>query len=287
MKNLYKSLAFLCCVFFYSTIAAQVNFDSEKYKSVLYRVNAGGVSANTSDGTGVNWANDNFTNPCGCVNSLATGNKVFTTDDPITFDSSVPADYPQSLFQEERSIEGWDPKRMEWNFPVEEGLQVEVRIFMAEIFHNSIDNRHFDIEIDGQLVENDIDLYKDYGHDVGIMKTYKITTDENIDVSFITIGGQPTVAAIEILELNEVTGTIDSQSDRLAKVFPNPFSNIITLEKNSYSEEDISIYSPLGKPVGNWNVKEMERYYQIETSQLPRGVYILKIGNSNHIIEKY
>lgn len=287
MQNSYKTLAFLCCVFIYSTLSAQVNFDSEKYKAVLYRVNAGGVTATVSDGTGVNWANDNFTNPCGCVNSLATGNKVFTTDDPITFDSSVPDDYPQSLFQEERSIDGWDPKRMEWNFPVESGIKVEVRVFMAEIFHNSIDNRHFDIEIDGKLVENDIDLYKDYGHDVGIMKTYQITTDDNIDLSFITIGGQPTVAAIEILELNDVTGTINSQIYQSTKVYPNPFNNIITLEKNSYSEEEISIYSTLGKPVGNWNVKESENTYQIETSLLPRGIYILKLGDSKYIIEKY
>lgn len=287
MKKLYRTLALLCCVFLYDYTNAQVNFDTEKYKSVLYRVNAGGVFSTISDGTGVNWAEDSYTIPCGCSNSANTGNKVYTTDDVITFDSSVPDDYPQSLFQEERSIEGWDPKRMEWNFPVDSGLVVEVRVFMAEIFHNSIDERHFAIEIDGNRVEEDIDLFKDYGHDVGIMKTYRIVTDENIDLSFITIEGQPTVAAIEIMELNDVTSTTRLLDGKESNIFPNPFKNLVNIRKESISpDEKIILYTSVGQEVNNYSIIENNRFYQLNMSNLPQGFYFLKLGSSGYIIEK-
>lgn len=287
MRNIYRTIAAFAIIFISFSAASQTVFDSEKYKSVLYRINTGNLAKTTNDGTGVNWLRDDYTIPSEYSNYEETGNKIYTTTEPITFDASVPADYPEDLFHQERSIYGWDIKRMEWTFPIEAGTKVTVRVFMAEIFHHTEDDRRFNIELEGKLVEEGIDLFKNYGRNVGIMKSYNTESDGSIDLAFITVKGQPTVAAIEILERNEVTGLLSSGGgESHISLYPNPFINKFSVHKTAGSIEQPALYNLHGQLMENINVADLGDHFSIDATNLAKGTYLLKTGAYSKLVQK-
>lgn len=288
MKNVYKAIATTAIIFISFGAISQTVFESDKYKKVLYRVNAGNLARTVDDGTGVNWLRDDYTIPSEYSNYEETENKIYTTTETITFHSSVPDDYPEDLFHQERSIYGWDVKRMEWKFPVEEGTKVTVRVFMAEIFHNTPDDRRFNIELEGSLVEEGIDLYKDYGRNVAIMKTYDAVSDGTIDLAFITVKGQPTVAAIEIFERNEVTGLTSMNKPGSSMVYPNPFTNQFSVVKNTGLTNELpSLFNLHGQLIHNIAVYDQGNHYTVDVPNLPKGTYIMRIGTQAQLVEKH
>jgi hypothetical protein len=191
--------------------------------NVLYRVNAGGPSLASLDGLRI-WRGDQATQsanalgqaqlgiPSPYVNVAAAGNFTFGRLHTITLDASVPASTPTTLFQTER----WDPTaapNMAWSFPVEAGTEVEVRVYLAEIFLTSANNetngpRVIDVTIDGTIPPgfDDIDVFSEVGTDVGIMRSFITTSDGAIDIVFSEGGGNENAAVkgIEILDRTNV-----------------------------------------------------------------------------------
>ncbi len=289
MKNIYKAIATIAIIFVSFSAISQTVFEADKYKKVLYRINAGNLAKTTNDGTGVHWLRDDYTVPSEYSNYEETDNKIYTTTEAITFHSSVPDDYPEDLFHQERSIYGWDVKRMEWKFPVEEGTKVTVRVFMAEIFHHTADDRRFNIELEGRLVEEGIDLFKDYGRNVAVMKTYDAVSDGIIDLAFITVKGQPTVAAIELFERNEITGLVSmNKTGNNSMVYPNPFTSQLSVVKNTGSTNELpSLFNLHGQLIHDMNIYDQGDHYSIEAPNLPKGTYIIRTGTQAQLVEKH
>ena len=191
--------------------------------NVLYRVNAGGRALAPGDGLRI-WTEDQTLTPAKAlgqaqagapspfVNAGASGDNTFGTLDSITLDGSVPASTPAALFQTER----WDldtAPNQTWSFPVPVGTEVEVRVYLAEIFLTEANNdtdgpRLFDISVDGTVpaVFDNIDVCGEVGHDVGLMKSFALVSDGAIDLELIQDGGKnlPAVKGIEILDRTSI-----------------------------------------------------------------------------------
>lgn len=164
---------------------------------VLYRVNAGG--ADLADNI-MNWARDQRGNPSPYVNAQQTNDKTYRTGHSVTPDASVPSHVPSVLFQDKRYNGMSGTPALEWDLPVAEGSQLEVRLYFAEIYFQKAGGRVFDIVIEGAVKVASYDIYKDVGHDVGVMKSFNILmNDNNLDIDLVRVFENPAIQAIEII----------------------------------------------------------------------------------------
>jgi hypothetical protein len=184
--------------------------------SVLYRVNAGG-------GVVGDWEADPVPSPY-----LANdgSNNLYSTADPIGVGHpTVPAGTPARLFQTERYDTGapGDGDEMLWEFPVADGAEVEVRVYLAEIFIDLTDvsttndgPRVFDIAIDGVVLPDfeDVNIYDQVGHDQGLVLDAVVTAGSSgvIAIEFLHVIENPAVKAIEIRQItpSPLPGDLDA-----------------------------------------------------------------------------
>ena len=184
---------------------------------ILVRVNAGGPLL--LDGVNPVWQEDQSAAsttgdaevglPHPFVNAEETGDKTYGKNDPIILDASVAEGTPEALFQRSR----WDPSadpHMQWDIPVAVGKNVELRLYFVEQVFVGPNNpvwaswpRVFDVMIEGELYSplNGVDMFNDYGHDIGFMKSFVVVSDGNIDVDLLNIDGDPMIAGVEVVEL--------------------------------------------------------------------------------------
>jgi hypothetical protein len=191
---------------------------------VVYRVNAGGQEVAATDG-GPAWSADTSGSPSQYVNADGdNGLNTYSTSDTVTLDSSVPSSTPASVFQTERydvdtAGSSADDTEMQWTFDAEQGATYEVRLYFAEIFltANNVDSqgpRVFDVNVEGQTVLTDYDIYQQYGHDVGAMESFEVTpSDGTIDVEFLHGQENPKVSAIEIVKVSDGSAGPDPIGD--------------------------------------------------------------------------
>jgi large repetitive protein len=169
---------------------------------VLYRVNAGGPQLAAADGSSPPWSADTATAPSPFV--IASPQKTSTTTANITLDSSVPASAPMALFQTERYDPAGAPE-MTWNFPVQVGDALTVRLYFAEIYTGitAAGQRVFDVNIENQLALDNVDAFAVAGLNKGFMRSYNVTmTDNNLDIDFIHATQNPMIKGIEIIKNN-------------------------------------------------------------------------------------
>jgi PKD repeat protein len=175
--------------------------------SVLYRVNAGGPALQSAD-DGPDWAADQ-TDPSPYRN---TGSSFATYSPSATSDGTVPNSpldrAPMALFDSER----WDPsggQEMQWHFPVAVGTHVAVRLYLANRCSCTAQpgQRVFSIQIDGTTVASNVDLSKSPGNNVATMRSYPVTSDGSVDVTFLHGVENPLVDGIELVNLDVPPGT--------------------------------------------------------------------------------
>jgi hypothetical protein len=277
-----KKLTLTIYLFVFAIISSAYA-DSTTYGKVLYRVNAGGPGQLSIDTSTVNWRIDNMTNPSPYLDTTAMGNKAFATLDSIPFHSSVPLSTPYMIFRSERGMDKWEVSALEWNFPVPAGQEVEVRLYFAEIYYDSITKRVFDIEVENNLVLNDYDIFADVGHDVGVMKSFIVTSDGNIDIDLKRVKQHPKINGIEIIEKNPFTiaGIFDRKSKNTVSAYPNPFKDQVSLDVNSSDISYMKIYDAYGKQLENVKEHSGNGDIKIDLSQYPVGIYFLQIASDN------
>jgi hypothetical protein len=198
------------------SLSVALSGDGVEPSPVLYRVNAGGPELTSLD-SGPNWAADTEAAPSPLHNS---GSSVGAFPNDNGVDASVPASTPTSgsatgspnVFVTER----WDNAggtEMEWDFPVTSGEWVEVRLY----FHNGydltseLDERQFDVNLEGTTVLNDFDISDEVGHRVGTMRSFVVQSDGNIDINFFHGPMEnPLINAIEILTVDGNSSTVSA-----------------------------------------------------------------------------
>jgi hypothetical protein len=172
--------------------------------AVVYRIDAGGDGA---AGTPA-WEADSAASPSQYSNFDEGGNSA-TTVVGATIDvthASIPAGTPMSLFQTERFDKPAGTNLL-WDFPVAPG-QYEVRLYFAETFSGAFANgvRVFDVAIEGATVLDNYDIFADIGAgNKGIVKSFTVTSDANLDIDFMRGLQNPTIKAIEILTIETNT----------------------------------------------------------------------------------
>lgn len=273
---------------------------------VLYRVNAGGQALTSIDGKRV-WTEDQSPvsanalgqakvgAPSPFVNSSGAGDHTFGTLDEVTPDGSVPSSTPPEVFRTER----WDPAaepNQAWSFAVPAGTEVEIRIYLAEIFlttgNNDTDGpRIFDIAVDGTVPAafNDIDVFEEVGHDVGIMKSFTTTSDGSVDLELFKDGGE-NLAAIKAIEIIDPTlVSIDDDNRQRPEQFtlignyPNPFNpkTNVVFEVPEPAQISVVVFDVMGRKVLQLPARSFapgRGLVTIDASALSSGIYLYKVS---------
>ena len=272
---------------------------------ILYRVNAGGRSLASPDGFRI-WTEDQAVDqenalalaqvgsPSPYVNVDMSGNNTFGTLDTITLDPSVPVNVPAEVFQTERWDQVGDPNQI-WSFPVETGKEVIVQVYLAEIFltedNNETDGpRVFDISVDGVVpgVFDDLDIFNEVGHDVGVMKSVNVVSDGSVDLEFIQDGGQnlPAVKGIEILDptltsVDDVPGDLPDTFNLLGN-YPNPFNPTtnVVFEIPQRADVSVEVYDIMGRKVFASQTATFtpgRQQIAIEANDFASGIYLYRV----------
>jgi PKD repeat protein len=163
--------------------------------NVLYRVNAGSSAIDGIDG-GPGWAADDG----GSSPYRNDGSNAAAWGSGASLDGTVPASTPPQIFDSERWSPSDDP-RMSWDFPVANGLPLQVRLFFANRCGctSSPGQRVFDVDIDGIRRLDDFDIVSAVGDQRGTMRAFDITSDGNVDIDFAHVVENPLVNGIEIV----------------------------------------------------------------------------------------
>lgn len=182
--------------------------------TVLFRVNTGGALVVAADAPNPDWTEDtdNFTSAGNSqyLTTMSTGTSIYAQTSgsayqgPIVMtDPSLPAGTPSSIFQTER-YDGAPAPEMLWQFPIDPGTQVEVRLYFAELFNGiaAAGERVFDVSIEGVIPPalDGIDPFATAGALGAFMRSHTLTvTDGTLDIEFIHDVENPSIKAIEIL----------------------------------------------------------------------------------------
>ena len=72
---------------------------------------------------------------------------------------------------------------------------------------------------------------------------------------------------------------VNNVTDIKLKVFPNPFSNKLTIENMPKGSRWVKIYDTTGKLISSQNITE-PNFIELNTALLPAGVYFVTVGNN-------
>ncbi len=188
--------------------AVRLRYYARETRPVLYRVNAGGPQVDATDG-GPPWVVDT-----GFVTN--GGENTGTTDATINIShaSVVEVGAPMELFQSER----WDPPEgaaMRWEFPVDAGDELEIRLLLAETSNLSAGQRVFNVAVEGSVPSRfaSIDQVQVGG---GVDKARMISVfhtmgDGALSLSFFPVAQNPSIKGIEILRLGTKNSVLRGQ----------------------------------------------------------------------------
>ncbi|MEM8844869.1 MAG: malectin domain-containing carbohydrate-binding protein, partial [Pseudomonadota bacterium] len=196
-------------------ITASIN-ESTVGDAVVYRVNPGGTTQAAADSSSLDWLGDTAAanlngNPPSTASyatgiTLTGGQKFGNENNSPTFDLSLlPLGTAASavLFETERF--GVPPSAaapQEWDFEVENGTYT-VNLYFAEIFANAPGARVFDIEVEGNVLE-DYDIFVAAGNaqNKAILESFTdvMVNDGNLDIDFTTVIDNAKISAIEIIQ---------------------------------------------------------------------------------------
>ncbi len=182
-----------------------VNIVDNDEPVILYRINVGGEEVASTDGSNQDWSADTKTNPSS-FRIGEGGNRIYSIPHAISLsDPTLPANFPDTIFNTERWHHPSTPN-MKWEFPVEPGSQLEVRLYLAEIYQPLFapQKRVFDVSVEGVIpaVFNDIDQYQ-IAEDGRFILSHTVTVnDDNLSLEFLRNLQNPALKAIEIIDLD-------------------------------------------------------------------------------------
>ena len=260
-------------------------------RTPIYRINAGGPRLTNSIGT---FNADAYFTP--------TPGKTFSTTSPIA------ATLDDVMYQTERNS-GTDNGTFGYAFPISNG-QYTVVLHFAEIFFTRLNNRVFDVSIEGTKVLDNYDIFKKAGAFTATTETFTVNVADgklNIDFSALVSDGginRPKVSAIEILSAAAATVRIATANSKVRvqnvlinesaiqklniKVFPNPANNYFNVIVQGAVTKPITlrIIDVAGRTIQSFNNLTANKSIQVGTNYRP-GVYMLEgIQGLNRVMMK-
>jgi len=248
--------------------------DCQEPNDFALRINTGGVGVEYN---GETFVGDTYFN---------TGR---TLDRPQT---GLPE--PYQTFRYSRS------QQMSYDIPIPDG-EYTVNLYFAELWFGAtaggaggVGNRIFDVNIEGALAEDNLDIFAEVGADAMLMKTYNVTVNGGIlDIDFDSrdvVGGErhPVINAIEILGQNRGGSGLSGKTtiSNPSMVSPNPAISITTLSFEKPIElTTIQVFDVLGRLVHSYNGPEVkdEGSYVLQVNHLEAGSYFINSLDVNGI----
>ncbi|WMJ73312.1 malectin domain-containing carbohydrate-binding protein [Cytophagaceae bacterium ABcell3] len=292
-KTYYKATTllslFLFAGFFSEKSLAQDNGendnDNDVYKHVLYRINVGGIEKASEDDY-MNWEEDTYDIPSEYVDLSEIDNSTNRTEEDVSMDESVAEGTPVDIFRSERNFDHHHYDAMQYSFEVPEEAEYEVRLFFSENHFEEPEMRMFHVDINGNRVIENLDIYEEAGHLTGIMKSFETgAEDGHITIEFIDVHGghQPTISGIEIIgmsddpEVWEVT-SVTEELDADITIYPNPFADQVTVKGEGDIETlNITLFDQNGKVIEKQSTQGVQFQAIFNTSSLPAGMYYLQL----------
>lgn len=231
MKNLSGLLAVLAVLLCTSISYGQTNY--------VKRINCGDSNATTHNGE--TYDADNQTGYTYTGNTTATsGHSGFTLDTN-----------PGEIFALTRYTGG--TTSMQYDFPVLDG-DYDIILHWAEPYHgpaplsgSPADHRQFDVQINGILVEDNLNVYGEAGLNNSLVRTYRVTATGNsgVTIDFIDQGeNDPIINAIEVLGVTPapipVTDVALSSTTLDLEIGDNPVQLTATVTPNNASDLTIN-----------------------------------------------
>ena len=238
--------------------------DATPPETVLYRVNAGGPEVASADGSLPAWGEDAPTaSPYRVANGA--GANVYAASagsahpGPIVMtDPSLPPSVPIAVFETERFDVAAAPE-MQWQFPVDPGAEVEVRLYFAELFSgvDLVGERLVDVSVEGTVPAafDDIDAIATAGPKGAFMRSATVVVNDGLlDLEFIHVVENPAIKGIEIIEItpgSNVPPTVDGFTPEGPVVVPvgDPLPTI-TVEASDANGDVITLTTDGTEPAG-------------------------------------
>ncbi len=160
----------------------------------------------------------------------------------------------------------------------------------VNITENETPIANFDYVADGMEVTfNDLSLFAesyawdfdgngstDYSDSTGVSKTYYFTGQYNVTLTVTNDCGTDSHT-----ELVVITSVNSLEKTNNFDVFPNPVNNYLTIKTKNQDSKNIRILNILGETI--FNSKTNESIFNIDFSNLAKGIYVVEIESDNQI----
>ena len=184
---------------------------------------------------------------------------------------------------------------LDWSvlYPAEES-KTKARRFLKEIIPGG--SRVFDVSIEGELAEDNLDVFAEAGADAMLMKSYIVTVSGGVlNINFDSrdqVGGErhPIINAIEIISASSSlsgkfvssTKAVDvlPETENAMRLYPNQASTFTTISfEESTQMKRVLVYDMSGRLVKSYNPKNNlgENAYVIDVNFYQQGNYIVKV----------
>ncbi len=229
--------------------------------------------------------------------------ETFITD--TYFNTGNTLDRPQTGLPEPYQSFRYSPsQQMSYDIPVPDG-EYTVNLYFAELWFGAtgggaggVGSRVFDVNIEGQLAEDNLDVFAQVGADAMLVKTHTvIVTGGVLNIEFDSrdiVGGErhPVINAIEVLSINNQTSNnqffaakgvgadIIGLNNVEMQLFPNPAQEHTTVSFSSAITIDvITVFDIHGRLIQtiSGNHALQGNSYDVNVSTLQPGLYIIKV----------
>jgi hypothetical protein len=150
-------------------------------------INAGG--SKVTDASGIVWSADN---------SFSTASRSYQSGASI---SGAGVQGRNILYQVERYENGDGNDYLTYSIPVPRGGTYTVTLHWAEVYFAAASARQFDVEIQGQLVYQEVDIFAEVGLGVAYIKTspeFQVADGEEVEIKFKSRINNGKINAIEV-----------------------------------------------------------------------------------------
>lgn len=183
---------------------------------------------------------------------------------------------------------------MSYDIPIPDG-EYTVNLYFAELSFGAtgggsggVGSRVFDVRVEGQLVEDNLDVFAEVGADAMLIKAHMVAVaGEVLDIDFSSLGDDggerhPIINAIEILDSNNGgsgKSIIDrKQGDNGMSLYPHQVSDFVTVSFEKPMEiQQILVFDMTGRLVKSYNPNEIRagEGYTSDANLYQQGAYII------------
>ncbi len=210
--------------------------------------------------------------------------KTFIADD--YFSSGTALDRPQTgLADPFKTFRFSRSKQMSYDIPVPDG-EYTVNLYFAELWFGAngggaggVGKRVFDVRIEGELAEDDLDVFKEVGAQAMLVKTHTVrVTGGELNIDFDSnevVNGErhPIINGIEIFKAVDLSASIAKA--KIGFVYPSPTTGTFKVSNLARGNKQILVSDFGGRLLINMQTDAEEA--ELDLSSCTKGVYIVRV----------